>query len=410
MDLFYKIAILGLRLLTPCMAQAQVPDTISHHSEQHSDVLNKERDLIDIALHLMKKSTDHRSDTASQRHDLQLSALPAAGYTLQTGFAVIAAANAAFYTADHTTQNISTIATNITYTQYKQTIFPIQANIWTNNNKYNFTTDWRYMKFPSYTYGLGGYTNLNEVYSIDYSYIRLHQALMRSLGHDFYVGLGYEFDYFWNIHEIDPPAGKITDFQQYGFGNQETAAGITLNALYDDRRNSINPDNGYYAKISYRYNDNIVGSNSNWQSIVTDLRRYVVFPYGTKNVFALWNYDWLTLGGTPPYLLLPNTGGDAYTNTGRGYIQGRFRGKNMIYLEGEYRINITNNELLGGVLFANAQSFTELKSNRFETIAPAVGAGIRLKLNKFSKTNVCIDYGVGFDGSKGFFVNLGEVF
>jgi hypothetical protein len=108
--------------------------------------------------------------------------------------------------------------------------------------------------------------------------------------------------------------------------------------------------------------------------------------------------------------MLPNTGGDPYSNTGRGYIQGRFRGPNMVYLEGEYRFGITNNGLLGGVVFANAQSFTELASNNFETVAPACGFGIRLKWNKFSKTNVCLDYGFGLNGSGGLFVNLGEVF
>ncbi|MBS1665333.1 MAG: hypothetical protein JST68_30095, partial [Bacteroidetes bacterium] len=66
--------------------------------------------------------------------------------------------------------------------------------------------------------------------------------------------------------------------------------------------------------------------------------------------------------------------------------------------------------LLGGVVFANAQSFTEPETNRFQYIAPGYGAGLRIKLNKFSRTNLCIDYGWGTHGSGGFFVNLGEVF
>jgi hypothetical protein len=35
---------------------------------------------------------------------------------------------------------------------------------------------------------------------------------------------------------------------------------------------------------------------------------------------------------------------------------------------------------------------------------------MRIKLVKHSSTNLCIDYGFGKDGSRGFFVNLGEVF
>jgi hypothetical protein len=36
--------------------------------------------------------------------------------------------------------------------------------------------------------------------------------------------------------------------------------------------------------------------------------------------------------------------------------------------------------------------------------------GLRIKFNKHSKANLCIDYAWGQDGSKGFFVNMGEVF
>jgi hypothetical protein len=38
------------------------------------------------------------------------------------------------------------------------------------------------------------------------------------------------------------------------------------------------------------------------------------------------------------------------------------------------------------------------------------GAGIRIKLNKHSNTNVAIDYAFGQGGSQGIFMNLGEVF
>jgi len=31
-------------------------------------------------------------------------------------------------------------------------------------------------------------------------------------------------------------------------------------------------------------------------------------------------------------------------------------------------------------------------------------------LNKFPRTNICLDYGFGLHGSQGIFANLGEVF
>ena len=162
--------------------------------------------------------------------------------------------------------------------------------------------------------------------------------------------------------------------------------------------------------VVYRSNFTFLGSDAHWQTLLTDLRKYVNFPAGSKNILGFWTYDVITLQGKPPYLALPNTGCDTYVNTGRGYIQGRFRGKDMLYVETEYRFGITHNGLLGAVVFANVQSFSEPVSGRFDVLWPAYGAGLRVKLNKYSNTNVCLDYAIGMGGSEGVFVNLGEIF
>ena len=339
---------------------------------------------------------------------LRISGVPAAGYTLQTGFAGLLAGNATFNTSPDA--NTSTILTSFTYTVHNQIILPLQTSLWTKENKYNIVVDWRYLYFPSYTYGLGGYTSLSDGYLITYSTIHLHQAVLRKVVENMYVGVGYNLDYFWDIKELTPPGNKVTDFETYGYSGTEFASGFTFNFLYDTRSNPVNAKSGNFVNVIYRPNLTIFGNTATWRSLVVDLRKYIPFPAGSNNVLAFWNYEWLTLSGKPPYLMLPNTGGDPYSNTGRGYIQGRFRGNNMAYLEGEYRFGLTHNGLLGGVVFANAQSFTEQASNKFETIAPGWGAGIRLKFNKFSRTNVALDYGFGLGGSGGLFVNIGEVF
>jgi len=381
--------------------------TLIVRSQDHNQA-----DLVDVGRSLLKGTHTTRKDTTLQKSGkLHISALPVVGYTLQTGFAGVISSNFAFYTSEQQQANISSILTSITYSQYRQIIFPIQADIWTKDNKYNIVTDWRYLKYPSLTYGLGGNTAPDSGYNIDYAYLRLHQAILRKMTRDLYVGLGYDLDYLWNIREIDPPAGKETDFQRYGFHNTELASGVSLHFLYDSRRNQINPDGGGYASISYRPHFTFLGSDADWQSLVLDLRKYIRWPGSTHNVVAIWSYNWFTTGGgNPPYLLLPSTGWDAYSNTGRGYIQGRFRSKNMLYLETEYRFRILSNGLLGGVVFGNASSFSEQGSGGFEYVAPGYGAGLRISLNKFSRTNLCIDYGWGTHGSSGFFVNLGEVF
>ncbi|GAB2539085.1 hypothetical protein [Spirosoma aerophilum] len=130
----------------------------------------------------------------------------------------------------------------------------------------------------------------------------------------------------------------------------------------------------------------------------------------SDNILAFWSYNAFTLSGNPPFLDLPSTGRDNTKNVGRGFIQSRFRGKNLLYTETEYRFHLTTNRLLGGVVFANAQTVSEQSNGQFEKVVPAIGTGLPIKMNKVPRTNLSIDYGFGFDGSSGLFFNLGEVF
>ena len=368
-------------------------------------------DIFDVINHFFGKQKEIRKDTSKiKTGKFYGSLLPSVEYTLQTGFAGALNGNLAFYTSNHELANISSIYAVAKYTQNKQFILPVQANIWTKGNKYNIQTDWHFEKFPQQTYGLGGLTTEADGYQIDYDYVRLYQTLYKTIFTDFYLGAGFNFDYFFNISEVNPLKGDTTDFEKYGLSPKEVSSGLTLNLLYDERRNSINPMQGYFANIVYRTNYKFLGSDTSWQALLLDLRKYQNFPASSKNILAFWTYDWLTLSGKPPYLSLPSTASDTYNNFGRGYIQGRFRGRDLLYFETEYRFGITANGLISSVVFGNAQSYTEETTHRFEAVLPGWGAGIRIKLNKFSRTNLALDYGFGLHGSHGIFANLGEVF
>ena len=185
-----------------------------------------------------------------------------------------------------------------------------------------------------------------------------------------------------------------------------------MRVLYDNRINAANPFNGWYASFVYRRSLEALGSDGNWGSVQIDVRKYFELQPNHRNILALWSFDWRSVGGKTPYLLLPSTGWDDQFNTGRGYIQGRYRGADMTYQEAEDRITLSRNGMFGMVIFANAQSFyEEFGQSKFTSIAPGYGAGIRIKLNKNSGTNICVDYGFGLPGAGGgIAVNVGEVF
>ena len=215
----------------------------------------KQIDLVDIDENIFnKKPGPHRDTVFNTKQRVRINVFSAAGYTLQTGLAVAIGANATFYTKaiPKSSDNISTIVTALVYTGKNQIIFPIAADIWTRGNKYNIISDSRYLKYPSVTYGLGGYTQMDSVDNLDYSYIKLHQAILKKVTKDFYMGFGYDFEYFWNIRETDPGTNSETAFEKYGLNKTEKVSGISLNFKYDSRRTEINPQGGILANLIFQ--------------------------------------------------------------------------------------------------------------------------------------------------------------
>jgi hypothetical protein len=154
-------------------------------------------------------------------------------------------------------------------------------------------------------------------------------------------------------------------------------------------------------------NTKSMGSTTNWSSIYLETRKYFSFSAVRHKVLALRTLYWSTYGDVL-YLNLPATFQDYKGRAGRGYSNSRFRGQQMAYAEAEYRFDISEHGFLGGVVFANAQAMSEA-NNRFQTVRPAAGAGLRLKFNRYSATNIALDFAVGKDGLN-FYINLGEFF
>ena len=365
-------------------------------------------DFVD-GLYRVLKINKVRSQDEKQNKTL-FTFIPAVEYSLATGFA--SSLNANFILpVKKITDNHSFVSSELKYTQNKQVIAQMVSNVWLKSNEYNINTSWSYLKYPQKDFGLGGKSNLNLFDNLDYSYIKLHQSIVKRIAPNVYFGPGLNIDYRWNISDTTTLNKPLLGFKEYGITKQSTSIGLLLNLLYDTRKQVSNPaPNSSYFNLVYRDNLKFLGSDQNWQSILLDYRKYIPFPASSKNILAFWFYNVFTIKGKQPYLDLPSTASDTYTNTGRGYIQGRFRGDKFMFAESEYRFGITENGFLGGVIFANMQSVSEQQGKPLQSILPGCGAGIRIKLSKHSNTNVAIDYGIGQGGSKGIFMNLGEVF
>ncbi|NML65098.1 BamA/TamA family outer membrane protein [Hymenobacter sp. RP-2-7] len=399
-------------LLAAGAARAQVPEAPGLHPAAAPAPL----DVADVAHRLYPRLPAHDSASLAPGHRVLL-LVPVVGYSQQTSGVAELALNLAYRAP---AANVSTMVGAAQYTLNNQLIFTLTSALWRPGNRWALLGDWRIMRYPQSTYGLGMYTNTtDDAVSMDYKYLRLYQTVLRRVAPAWYVGVGMQLDDHWDIVSRNRRR-EVTSISHYPYGvsGRSVSVGPVLSLLHDGRTNAINPQGGYLFNVQYRPNLHALGSDRNFQSMIVEGRLYLHPSPRSANILALWSYNALTLSGNPPFLDLPATGWDMYGNTGRGFIQGRFRGRNLVYGEAEYRYGITRNRLLGGVVFANAQSVSEINYTRgkgesdggFEKVVPALGAGLRLNLNKISHTNLAIDYAWGLDGSHGLALNLGEVF
>lgn len=369
-------------------------------------------DLIDVGKRLLHIRPG-RPRGAGERK-IYFSFLPFSTQVPGGGTALITSTTAGFYLGDRK----NTYMSKLTFTPYwnfkSRFGLPIRSYIWLSQNKWVISGDTRLLVYPQYTWGLGRQHKEEEKLLVNYSYLRFYQQALRRFFRGAFAGIGYHLDYRLNVRTAVEGA-SLRDYTGYAYGTSASSnnysSGLSLNVLFDTRSNSLNPWDGYYASVQYRINPSFLGNQYAWESLYLDFRKYIRFSADARkqNMLAVWGYFWTVLDKEVPYLDLPSIGWEDYNRSGRGFDQNRYRGRNLLYLEAEYRRDITQNGFLGFVVFTNTNSVSGPGSTFLISWNPAAGAGIRVKMNKRSATNIALNYARSLHHST---VNLtlGEVF
>jgi hypothetical protein len=364
-------------------------------------------DLIDLLFGKKKMDQTRKYREGKKVH---FSVFPAAVNVPGGGRAVITAANAAFYLGDPSVTNLSNVylipCTNLgdRYGLY------VRPNLWLPKNTFNFIGDYRIAHFPQYTWGVGGDSPAWDKSLVDYDYIRLYQNALKQISGFWYMGPGYAFDYHYNIIESEyTESGHLERYDETPHPST-ISSGFTANVLYDARKNAINPLGGAYLLVSWRWNATGLGSTFTNNTLFIDGRKYMPLSKSRTSILALRSYYWTVISGETPYLDLPATSWAPATGVAsRGFEAGRYRSTATLYAEAEHRYQISANGLWGIVVFANASSASEFDTQNFKYWKPGGGAGLRVKLNKFSDTNLSLDVAFSKD-YWGVWLNIGEMF
>ncbi len=369
-----------------------------------------QRDVFDLLREYIFHKEIEREVGGTTHTGLSWAILPTLSYNPVYGLAVGAmVSGAGLRGAESARFSQLSISGNVSTTGQIQA--QARGDVFTPSGNYLLKMDVRYLDTKRSTWGLGPMESDQEEYPMDFRLARVYTTFYRRSAGPVFVGIGYHYDEFYDIVDTRAVGGETTPFTSYSGGAmaRTVATGLSLNVLGDTRDNLANPSSGYYLSGSFRDYLSTLGSDENWQEMWIEMRVYPHVPSSSRNVLAFWLYGWMTFGSAP-YLNLPSNGWDMYGRGSRGYLQGRIRGSDQVYLETEYRWALTRDGLWGAVAFFNATSTTDQESGIFGRPDWAAGTGLRIKFNKRSNTNLAIDYGWGTLNSSGFFLGMSEVF
>jgi hypothetical protein len=370
-------------------------------------------DLPDVLRRLLGKRAVPTDSAAPREAGTRtvISVLPAFSVNPATGFLLGVSGNVVSRLGPTETTNLSFINAGATYSSLRQLNLSARSNVFLAGNRIKFEGDWRYLDTSQPTFGLGRAQAPSAPDSMKFKEFRFFQTVYVRAGTRLLLGPGYLLDHHFGIVDQNANASQrspVVEYEGRTVANT-TASGVSLNALIDTRDNPIYPTSGVLAYASARAFPRSFGSTKAWRELQLELRAFKSIDAATNHVLALWGFARAT-GGAPPYLDLPALGWDTNNRSGRGYLQGRVRGVHLVYGEAEYRVTLTRNGLLGAVTFLNAISVADATSRRLQSANLGGGAGLRIKLNKRSRSNIALDYGFGAVGSRGFFLGASEAF
>ncbi len=398
------ITAMSCAVTTTAVAQVPADSTVADTTTQVP-----QRDIGDVIAQLLGKDRVNTEATMRPRPGLAIVALPSIGYNPAFGAYIGIGASAGGWLGDPDRTRVSVFALNFTYSTSHQLSLQFKSDAWVPGNRWNFKGDWRYLDTSQPTYGLGPLSEQTGKYPMNFVMWRLYQTAYLRVGNNIYAGPGYHLNIHDQIEDERALAGESTPFTAYsGDVTRTMASGVSANILIDSRESPIYPTLGLHWNASFRAYSTGLGDDRNWQELWSDFRAYPRMPSGPEDVLAIWVTLWTTYGPAP-YLDTPAIGWDTFTKSGRGYVQGRLRAPNQVYVECEYRKVLTKNGLLGATVFVNGTSST-LDSGTFSKFDPGIGLGLRIKFIKRTKTNLTVDYGWGQSASKGLYLGTQEYF
>ncbi|MCX6567975.1 MAG: BamA/TamA family outer membrane protein [Candidatus Aminicenantes bacterium] len=338
-----------------------------------------------------------RSEDAYKAH---LIAFPFINYTPETKLAFGGGGILNFRAGRKKEQTrASTVWAFGTYTLAKQFQVMVRPEIYFERNNFFLSGNIRYERTPQNFFGIGDSMPTTEEESYTPRIMTVQVGVKKKfLGH-LYAGIQYDFEQM-TMEKVEPggllSSGSITG------SRGGLCSGFSISVDWDTRDGVLYPRKGVFFLIAADTYGALSGSDFAFTSFKLDCRKY--FLVAPDQVLALQMYIKSTAGEVP-FHKLALLGGETLM---RGYYKGRYRDKDILAVQAEYRVMVTKR--IGVVGFAGlADVFPAFSEFTFRTIKHSVGTGIRYMVNKREGTTLRMDMAWG-KASFGLYFTAQEAF
>jgi len=351
-----------------------------------------------LCSNLAASTTGNLADTTK---NYSFIVLPLVFSSPETSFGFGGATNVTFrFDGEKSTSRPSQFQLGFAYTLNKQFLSYLPFQLFFKDEKYKVYGELGYYRYVYFYFGNGNHTlkSDREIFNVNFPRIRLNG--LYGINKNWFVGLRYWMDDYDVVKTAEGGLLATDDSIIGRTGGLLSGAGLVVN--YDSRDHLFTPRQGMLAELVLFGNQKILGSNFNFQKIYLDIAAY--FPIAKNHTLAAQIYTEMTTGDVP-FNQLSLLGG---TKRMRGYLEGRFRDKQYLASQVEYRFPLFWR--LGMTAFLTTGRVAPTVGELFDAQwYYTYGLGLRIMLDTEARVNLRIDAGFGKETS-GFYLTFGEAF
>lgn len=351
-------------------------------------------------------SGTHASSPEPQRWALVPILMSTAETGLQVGGLVMR-----FLNPEDTVNKSSTLGFAIRASQKMQ----VQVNLFPEwywaENRYHATAELNAISWPAEFYGIGNGSDIPKEEADPYLAQGLSGKAMleRAIWPGISLGPHVEF----NVEDIENRSqGRLLHAEIPGEkGGLIVGAGAV--GTYDGRDAIYWTRRGFYLRAQNLWHAKGIGSDFDYDSYGLEVKRF--FPFFSTGALGLAATLKMQTGNAP-FRELSTPDGDHQL---RGMVRGKYRDRDLLLLQAEYKSYFTDRDWLGANWIRNHlgwAAFAEVGQVAHEPgefavdkFRPAFGLGLRYAMNPAQRMNIRIDLGF-VDGTVAPAINIKEAF